>query len=149
MKNYLLLFLSIVAMTCFSCGADDEMSQDPEFLTAKIDGVEFNAGVVTALNGGFIFQISGIDGQESMAFSLNNLTVTVGTYDFNGGTCIGSFENATDSWSAESGSIEITKFEDGVIEGTFDFIGDKYTGGLDPTAPDIVVTEGSFSAKVN
>lgn len=83
-----------------------------------------------------------------MAFSLQNTTVTAGTYDFDEVLVIGGFENDEYSWSAESGSLVITKYDDGVIEGTFSFEGDNDLGLLDPTAPDISVTEGSFSAKV-
>lgn len=145
MKNLLFCFL-VVGLALSSCKKEDSSSN--EFLTAKIDGTDYSATTIMAADAILLFQISGIGDQGTMAFSLNNITVAEGTYEFDGVTVIASFENSEYSWSAESGSIIITKYADGVIEGTFSFEGDNNVGILDPSAPDISVTEGAFSANV-
>lgn len=146
MKKVFLFSLVIIGFAFSSCSSDDDNTTTSEdHFTAKIDGNEFEATNLMATNGILLFQISGTGDQGNMAFNFNNNDISVGTFDFDGVNYVGSFDLGSDGWSAESGSITITKYEDGRVEGTFNFIGENNLGLLDPTAPDINVTEGSFA----
>lgn len=178
-KFYFLLFLSLAVMSCNSNddnGSEDDMDEGTggtttEFVTAKIDGADFEASQdpasligatkstdsgITLLtlqgstnDGKFIqFTIFGYEGLGTYMTGDNLSNTNFLQYgELEGTTNANLWANnliTATLGTLDPGMISVDVDADGVIEGTFSFIG---YNGEDKTTKDI--TEGRFKAALD
>ena len=157
----------IMALFLTACESDDESgdttddttSAGAEFVTAKVDGADFEAAqdpavIVGAALAGGVLNIQGV-----------TIRITINNYDGPGTYVSGDSETNFNSMNyltltpvaawinnnitavlggIGTGTVEVTSDADGVVEGTFSFTG---YNGEDMSTKEI--TEGSFKANID
>ena len=152
-----LILISFVFVSCDKDDDDDDEMMNPsEFLTAKIDGVSFEADALTIAST-LSTPIWTVQGNNATGTTIR-LTVQnysgVGTYNFGGLTNPNTGVVITDpignplGWTSfgtadNSGSVTVTSDDGTTVEGTFAFEG---VGG-NPVSTKLI-TEGTFKATI-
>ena len=141
MKIYYPLLIAIFALSFTSCKKDNPTPSP--FLTAKINGVEFKANkAFTPPVAGGLRNIVGKRDNDVISLTILDDQKQTGTFTINGSDYIASFDDDLDIRSASSGTITITKYEDGIIEGSFNFHAE---GEFNMNK--VEITEGKFLVK--
>jgi len=163
LKKSAYLLLLCLAVLATSCKSDDNNNEEgegdqgggTEFLTAKVDGVDFEAAqspavivAATVSNNVLAFQ-GGKNNGETIRGTINDYT-GVGTYrtgndisNVNSLTYVTLTPVAawTSTFNIGSGTVEVTSDDGTTVEGTFSFEG---FNGSDGTTK--VITQGNFKA---
>lgn len=147
MKNLFFLCLLAVGFSFVSC-SDDDAAEPSVFITAKVDGNDFEADGITAIGddglGELIAFIAGTENSSSLSIGLNipvsveiNQEYAVDAFD------IGlTFTDAQENAFTTVGAITISEFDEttNIVQGNFNFAA---TNDADST--DVyTITEGSF-----
>jgi len=137
----LMAFLAIALIA--GCNKDNDNTNNGGGcqMTAKVDGADFcgsgyyahdpNTGVMT-------IQATNASTMETIQVTINN--AGVGSFQFGLGTDAAGYTKNQDSYISISGTMNITKFENNVVEGNISFVG-QILGGTATKA----ITNGSFS----
>ncbi len=157
--TYLLLMIAAVSFTACSNNDDDNNDGDgntgEEYLTAKVDGVNFEAAqtpavIVSATNQNGVLVVQG--GQN------DSQTIRINIFNYNGVGSYTSGDNITNtnsmsystlspvvSWVSSldtgSGTLQVTSDDGTTIEGTFSFEGYNSEDGTTKN-----ITDGKFKA---
>jgi len=155
MKILILFSLSFAILFTAGCGGDNENTSPIEdslngLLTAKINGDVFTTDFVSATNSGAVVGIAGssFEGSNTTQINISGIINRTGNYSISSiSGIVAIYSEAGTSgkyigYVGTSGSLNINKFTETEIEGTFNF------NGQDPqTKATVSVTEGSFKAK--
>jgi len=150
-----------IAITTIACNNDDDAndSNDPtantaaEFLTAKVDGVDFSAmeiSVTATTSNNVLSLVGGDSSGNTFQFAMQNYT-GVGTY-ITGDVITNSNAMSyitvtpvalwTSTFDTGTGTLEVTADDGSVIEGTFEFLGYK------DASTRILFSDGAFKANI-
>ena len=157
-KQFNLFFIMCIAITLVACNNDDDsddsaMNTAAEFLTAKVDGVDFSAmevSVTATISNNVLSLIGGDSSGNTFQITMQNYT-GVGTYitgDVVTNSNAMSYITITPValWSSTfdtgSGILEVTSDDGSILEGTFEFLGYK-----DPSTR-ILFSDGKFKANI-
>jgi len=166
-KKSAYLVMLCVAVIFTACKSDDNNNEEEgeqgggdgtEFLTAKVDGVDFEAAqdpaviVSAAVNNNVMAFTGGKNNGETIRGTLNDYN-GVGTYRT--GNDISNVNSLiyltltpvatwTSTFDIGSGTIEVTSDDGSIIEGTFTFEG---FNGADQTTK--TITQGNFKAVID
>lgn len=147
MKNLFFLLALCAGLVFVSCGSDDDNSPVEDFITAKIDGADFEAVTITAIAdnslGEELVLISGVNSDGSFTIGLNIPTSTpTGTVTIDATDFAITFTDAAENAFFTTGTLTIdtNDTEGDVLEGSFSFTA---TDDTDPTNVN-EITEGEF-----
>lgn len=157
-KQFNVFLMMCIAITFVACNNDDDSdvpdaNNAAEFLTAKVDGVDFSAmevSVTATTSNNVLSLIGGDSSGNTFQMAMQNYT-GVGTY-ITGDVVTNSNAMSyitvtpvalwTSTFDTGNGILEITSDDGSVIEGTFEFLGYK-----DPSNR-ILFSEGAFKANI-
>ncbi len=155
-KLHTLLFISLLSLCFVQCTKDNPEPDTSSFLEAKIDGVQWKSSWCSfvMIDNEPVIAAESSDGNTYFNFYFDEPAVVGKTYPIYNYKGIlagyGSKINSNDDYSslagnspdAQVGQITIQSFEDGVMTGTFNFIGEQTTTGAKKN-----FTEGKFKAR--
>ena len=169
LSRYAFIFMALFLAACenddeSSDGGDDPAATGEEFVTAKIDGVDYAAAqepavIVGATVEGGVFAVQGGTNEgETIRITINGYdgpgTYVTGDEVTNGSSLMYVTLTPVATWmnggvtalvdGVGTGTIEVTSDADGVVEGTFSF---KGYNAEDMTIKEF--TEGKFKAIID
>lgn len=142
MKTHILL-LFVLGLFFFGCKDDDSLTIPEENINmrAKVDGVDWK-GRANGISDGAIFRpVVGVGGAwtDGSSITITFVGDTLGTYDLTGLAIFNDRRGNT--FFATSGSVTVSKFENNILSGTFEFIGADQA----QVVPNVRITEGTFT----
>lgn len=143
MKMFSTIILTLVILTTAFTGCKkDDPAPESNFVSAKIDGVNFVSDTVICLSGSGSLTFTSICGEEKIILTIPENT-TVGNHTINYSTYnIMYFDKVGTIYNAQGGSIRVGKYDAAgkAIEGTFTMT--MYNGMANKT-----LTDGVFKVK--
>ncbi|MFK7748766.1 MAG: hypothetical protein AB8B65_10265 [Kordia sp.] len=158
-KQFNVFCIAILTVTMISCNNDDDVATMDtantagEFLTAKVDGVDFSAmevSVTATTSNNVLSLVGGDSNGNTFQMAIQNYN-GVGTY-VTGDVITNSnamsyitvtpFALWTSTFDTGNGTLEVTTDDGSIIEGTFEFLGYK------DASTRILFSDGEFKANI-
>lgn len=142
MFSAIILTLGILTTVFTGCKKDDSVTSDKNYVSAKIDGIEFTADTVTCISGSGTLSFTSARGLEKIILYVPENT-TVGNHPINFTTYnILYFDQSGAIYNSQGGSIRISKYDAAGKEIEGSFTQTMYNGMANKT-----LTDGVFKIK--